>query len=338
MNCYDKTTLAHNRLAITDSSVCQRCLVSTTAQIQQEQEREQTHCGLMVDYPLEADDDGDIGVSHEAPVVLADTQQLGLAVDSAGHNSMEEVDLEDIPEDDGADIGDVPSPKATGPSANGHGRIPSHSFEPRETDSYQGHARRSSKRLSMNDQNLEAALSNLSTDNVHHGRTPSSSTPSLPALQLPEEEEAEDDSTPFESIPLSATPPDPSTPSQSQADLPPLPLSPRPSSSNTRPSTSTPPPVAKALPTSPRLHAPPAIPHSRTLSASSSAFVPPPSSSSKASSSKPSAYEKVRSVTRQVHLPPKPKDEDEAHLRVWEEMMEQSKAAGVLRYYESITG
>lgn len=283
----------------------------------------------MFDYPPEADDDGDIGVTHEVPTTELDGHQAELAVDAPNQKSFENVDLDQIPEDDGADIGAVPSPKPAEPTPNGHGRVPSHSFEAYETNSHQGHARRSSKRLSMNNQNLEAALASLPTeDSHHHDRTASVSTPSLPALHLPEENETENDSTPFESIPLSATPPDPTTPTLEQTELPPLPLSPRPSSSNTRPSSSTPPPISKALPTSPRLHAPPAIPHSRTLSASSSAFVPPAPSGSKASSSKPSAYEKVRSVTRQVHLPPKPKDEDEAHLRVWEEMMEQSKAAG----------
>lgn len=37
--------------------------------------------------------------------------------------------------------------------------------------------------------------------------------------------------------------------------------------------------------------------------------------------------DKVVSRTRQVYLPPKPKDEDEAHLSSWKHMMEESRAA-----------
>jgi hypothetical protein len=41
-----------------------------------------------------------------------------------------------------------------------------------------------------------------------------------------------------------------------------------------------------------------------------------------------SALQKVISKTRPVHLPPKPKAEDNKHLRDWEEMMKKSRDAG----------
>jgi len=41
-----------------------------------------------------------------------------------------------------------------------------------------------------------------------------------------------------------------------------------------------------------------------------------------------SALQKVISKTRPTHLPPKPKEEDVRHLKVWEDMMKKSKHAG----------
>jgi TBC1 domain family member 14 len=41
-----------------------------------------------------------------------------------------------------------------------------------------------------------------------------------------------------------------------------------------------------------------------------------------------SALQKVISKTRPTHLPPKPKEEDVKHLKVWEDMMKKSKQAG----------
>lgn len=43
-----------------------------------------------------------------------------------------------------------------------------------------------------------------------------------------------------------------------------------------------------------------------------------------------SALQKVISKTRPTHLPPKPKEEDVKHLKVWEEMMKKSRYAGEL--------
>lgn len=47
-----------------------------------------------------------------------------------------------------------------------------------------------------------------------------------------------------------------------------------------------------------------------------------------ARSTGPSMFEKVRSKTRPMFLPPKPKDEDEKHLADWERMMEHSRHTG----------
>lgn len=115
--------------------------------------------------------------------------------------------------------------------------------------------------------------------------------------------------------------------------------------------------------TRPRIHAPPAIPHSlnpsvmaaltsnqypSTAGSSSpqSTALPSKSSSSAFSllkrnslsltgrgatssvKSKSSGLEQVRSRTRMVHLPPKDKEEDEAHLERWKHMMEESRSAG----------
>ena len=119
--------------------------------------------------------------------------------------------------------------------------------------------------------------------------------------------------------------------------------------------------------TRPRIHAPPAIPHSLnpsvmaaltsnqypTQAASSSpqsTTLPSKSSSSafsllkrnslsltgrgaKAGSGKgkgngSGTLDQVRSRTRMVHLPPKDKEEDEAHLESWKHMMEESRSAG----------
>ena len=38
--------------------------------------------------------------------------------------------------------------------------------------------------------------------------------------------------------------------------------------------------------------------------------------------------DQVRSRTRMVHLPPKDKEEDEAHLERWKHMMEESRLSG----------
>ena len=43
-----------------------------------------------------------------------------------------------------------------------------------------------------------------------------------------------------------------------------------------------------------------------------------------------SALQKVISKTRPTHLPPKPKEEDVKHLKVWEDMMKKSRYAGKL--------
>jgi TBC1 domain family member 14 len=42
----------------------------------------------------------------------------------------------------------------------------------------------------------------------------------------------------------------------------------------------------------------------------------------------PSTFEKVRSQTRPVFLPPKPKDEDNRHMADWQQMMKASRLAG----------
>jgi len=46
----------------------------------------------------------------------------------------------------------------------------------------------------------------------------------------------------------------------------------------------------------------------------------------------PSAFEKVRSKTRPVFLPPKPKDEDNKHMADWQQMMRLSRLAGESLY------
>lgn len=42
----------------------------------------------------------------------------------------------------------------------------------------------------------------------------------------------------------------------------------------------------------------------------------------------PSAFEKVRSKTRPIFLPPKPREEDDKHMADWQKMMKQSRLAG----------
>ena len=42
----------------------------------------------------------------------------------------------------------------------------------------------------------------------------------------------------------------------------------------------------------------------------------------------PSAFEKVRSKTRPIFLPPKPRGEDDKHMADWQKMMKQSRLAG----------
>lgn len=294
----------------------------------------------MLDYPPEADDDGDIGVSHDVPAVKVHPEgvlETEVLWQDDSEIALEDVELDEPSEErDSADIGAVQPLKSNG---GGSDSIQDHTPElpPFAEEPTAKHSRRASKRLSMNSQNLEAALASLSTEDFHERND--STSPAYPSLRLPEQVEDVEDVTPFESIPLSTTPSEPVTPSDETTNLPSLPTSPaisgRASASHQRPSTES--SRHKALPTSPnqkpRLHAPPAIPHSRTLSASSSPGpIPPPTLGSKASSSKPSAFEKVRNVTRPAYLPPKPKDEDDAHLRVWEDMMEQSKAAGA--YYD----
>lgn len=49
-------------------------------------------------------------------------------------------------------------------------------------------------------------------------------------------------------------------------------------------------------------------------------------------SSGPSAFEKVRSQTRPVFLPPKPKDEDSKHMADWHQMMKSSRLSGESLY------
>ena len=46
----------------------------------------------------------------------------------------------------------------------------------------------------------------------------------------------------------------------------------------------------------------------------------------------PSAFEKVRSQTRPVFLPPKPKDEDSKHMADWHHMMKSSRLSGESLY------
>lgn len=140
--------------------------------------------------------------------------------------------------------------------------------------------------------------------------------------------------------------------------------------STSRSSTSTHHPIPTTTSSSvPRIHAPPAIPHSAnpavmaaltsnlhpSYSASSSSLAAPSESKrtsfallsgqalkdvfhtqinglgkakGKGKDLGPAKIEQVRSQTRMVHLPPKSKEEDEAHLENWKHMMEESKAAG----------
>lgn len=91
-------------------------------------------------------------------------------------------------------------------------------------------------------------------------------------------------------------------------------------------------------------------PHSAPASSSNTSFTVPPPNDPPSSSSLnvpttsqdtkpkhrptrsmvgPSALEKVMSRTRPTFLPPKPKDEDNRHLADWENIMRQSRAAGM---------
>lgn len=79
-------------------------------------------------------------------------------------------------------------------------------------------------------------------------------------------------------------------------------------------------------------------PSSATSSSFPSAISGPSSSPSSArpqragTSHGPSALEKVLSKTRPMHLPPKNKEEDNKHLKDWEDMMYKSRAAGTTIY------
>lgn len=65
------------------------------------------------------------------------------------------------------------------------------------------------------------------------------------------------------------------------------------------------------------------------LPASMAAAAPPYTGSHRITrSAGPSTLEKVLSKTRPTHLPPKPKEEDNKHLRDWEDMMKASRVAG----------
>ncbi|KAG6837664.1 hypothetical protein H0H93_004940 [Arthromyces matolae] len=54
------------------------------------------------------------------------------------------------------------------------------------------------------------------------------------------------------------------------------------------------------------------------------------------STSGPSAFEKVRSKTRPLHLPPKPRQEDQKHLADWHSMMKTSRAAAAEKKREAL--
>ncbi|KAG7562200.1 hypothetical protein FFLO_02385 [Filobasidium floriforme] len=141
---------------------------------------------------------------------------------------------------------------------------------------------------------------------------------------------------------------------------------PDPSSARTTTSNSTSASTSPTPPTQPRprIHAPPAIPHSlnpsvmaaltsnqypSTATSSSPQLTALPSKSASGafsllkrnslsltgslrnanggSGSGSSGLDKVRSRTRMVHLPPKDKEEDQAHLERWKNMMEESRSA-----------
>ncbi|KAG6817950.1 hypothetical protein H0H87_012418 [Tephrocybe sp. NHM501043] len=135
---------------------------------------------------------------------------------------------------------------------------------------------------------------------------------------------------------LDVQPERPATPpSSSLSDYPPY-------SAQSTQSLPPPPPASQSEPAAPRpLSATPVIPvastaasasgsHSNSLSSSTSS-VPLPLAKHKghrpSRSIGPSTFEKVRSKTRPMFLPPKPRDEDDKHLADWESMMRNSRAA-----------
>ena len=161
--------------------------------------------------------------------------------------------------------------------------------------------------------------------------------------------------TPFESIPIATTPSPASIPLPTSPTIPsPTPSARRKSWNNLTltGSSSTPGPsrpssaassrsgISNQIPagvplpteeTKPRLHAPPAHPHpfpvpsSPDLNASSSASAPTANGGIGVKGT--STFESVVSRTRPSWLPPKDRVEDDTHLREWEHMMAQSRAA-----------
>lgn len=68
--------------------------------------------------------------------------------------------------------------------------------------------------------------------------------------------------------------------------------------------------------------------HASAPPSAASSRKPSPNPSSTHKSSGPSAFEKVMSKTRPVYLPPKDREEDQRHLKAWEQMMKTSATHG----------
>ncbi|KAG6910512.1 hypothetical protein DXG01_009931 [Tephrocybe rancida] len=158
------------------------------------------------------------------------------------------------------------------------------------------------------------------TPNVTIDTTADTTQTSRVPLSLEQRDDEYEGPTTPQSSSFSEYPPDSA---QSTQSLPPPPA-PHPATSVPRPLSATPTvPIISAVAST-------SEPHSNSLSPSYSA--PPPQPKQKPFSHRPtrsigpSALEKVRSKTRPVFLPPKPRKEDNKHMADWQSMMKTSRA------------
>ncbi|KAH0591055.1 hypothetical protein H2248_001163 [Termitomyces sp. 'cryptogamus'] len=181
---------------------------------------------------------------------------------------------------------------------------------------------------------LSDQFSQISLDNESEGSIREQASPSVPNLPVNSIEDAPEITTQTNHVPLEqpdkqherlTTPQSPYSehplpPPQSTHSLPP-PEAPHLSPATPRSLSATPiVPVSSAAPSASETH-------SRSNSASSSASQQKPFGHRPNRSTGPSALEKVRSQTRPVFLPPKPREEDDKHMAAWRSMMRSSRMA-----------
>jgi hypothetical protein len=97
---------------------------------------------------------------------------------------------------------------------------------------------------------------------------------------------------------------------------------------DTQSNTATPTPVPSPSPSASKTDSTPLPSSSSAPPSSHIQPTPKPSAHRPTRSIGPSAFEKVRSKTRPIFLPPKPRQEDDKHMSDWKSMMEQSRVAG----------